>query len=359
MSSDLFDLGMVLRSYASGQPQLRFATDMHAHDDHFVCASIDRHGVILTHYGNATHRGRSSVLSAMAKWVIEQLDDETPVPSILVVPNRRELRKLWQIARNQGGASALLLDYWASHAELPGRGGVLVVTETARRLYAIAEPAKALSDFQTWQRWLALSNPIMAALKDAYRLMGGSVQPSESAQKRWQRMHSRFQELGEWRPPRLMPDHVKVMEFHDREKAADRAEFQRLSDPTQRRRAVWEGKIMDGTVVGLGKGEVTVASDQPMSRLRTDSKISIIKGHVRSEAVVRRVGMGVAGGYSITVSTALSCCEGDQVTLMPQAPPNLESSLGKLAQNVKGRPPAVVKRTVPIDVILGAVTPSA
>jgi hypothetical protein len=122
---------------------------------------------------------------------------------------------------------------------------------------------------------------------------------------------------------------------------------------------------MDAEVVRAKKHsqltKVTVRSEQPMSRFRTNTKVSLTKSNVSTSVTVTDVRVAISGTYEITVEGRLPFVigEGDAVTLSPGEPPAMGAAVDMLAKKVQARPPIMKARAVPVDVLLGAVTPSA
>lgn len=392
MSAQLFDLGLVLRAYEERRPQPRFSAASQQPEPELPALAVEvQRGQLSMKWISGVsdtrlRRGGPGLLARMLSeahedWSEPAARDEDDgafadrlCPPILVVSDRTMLRRIEHICKRDRGLAGLLSHWWATQAELPGRGGVLVVVPTAKERFAIAEPPERRDSFDTWAEWLGFSPDRMQALADAYSVFGGFAVPTNWY--RWRRMHARYAASGCWEGGGAPSNGNKVAEFYDREKAAESAEYERISDPIQAARARWEGRVIVGTVDSdlgprSGRSFLAVRSTQPMCRFRSrsDGQLWTRDGQT-SPVIIEQVTVKPDGSYLLFVSAAENRSrflrEGSEVEIRPRAPGNFQQ-MGGLIAKVNAPRPRVPRRTVPLDVLLAGgsgaarqgVTPSA
>ena len=298
----------------------------------------------------------------------------------LIVGTRRDLTTLAALAQSHRTADASpVIGWWDERADFPGTDAVHIVTDAARLRWALGVHPDLERDPATWAHWLHVDSTGPTALLDLARLTASGhtlpdlLHASVLDTASWERYTKRLTAGRPWFLPDTRPD--AALGLIARSHAAEWYESIRLADPLVALAASHDGTLVPGTIATRGTESIVIDADRPLSRLRTDSKVSLWIGEPLGSRTPDYYDGIVAGAtidqdarLTLTVTglpkRATALTPGVRVTVRPaRVDPHMQARARGLAALgyrrganwIAGRGTPVTRRgNVPLDVIVAA-----
>jgi len=300
----------------------------------------------------------------------------------LVAGDTSTLPALLALAHSAGpdGAqadTAAHLAWWADRADFPGSSAVVSLTACCQARWITGTGPAAENRLGTWLAWLAVPGtgcPAMLALLD--RVQAGRpltlLEWIERADADSWAFARRGHDGGrDWRQPDSTGQAATGLRA--RCDTTDLYAAALLTDPLFRRRAVHTGHVVTGIAATApgSKNAIIVTCDRADARLRAGDDITGWAGDPGDSPADRFAGTVAATGISagtltvtITGTRASVTPGGTRVTICPAAPDPMVQQLGRTRLRelyrtrtswlTTGRAPAVVRRDVPLDIVVAA-----
>lgn len=380
MTRTLFTLGARLRAAETGQPTplAAYAPVIPALNAIAVTVDTDGERVYLTATDGYTDRagtGRNG-LDALA-----QLGATMTAPRrTLIVGTRRDLTILAALARIHPTADASpVIGWWDERADFPGTDAVHIVTATARLRWALGVHPDLERDPATWAHWMHIDSTGPTALLDLARLTASGhtlpdlLHASILDTASWERYSKRLTAGRPWFLPDTRTD--AALGLIARSHAAEWYESIRLSDPLIALAASHDGTLVPGTVIARNGETAVIEADRALSRLRTDTKVSLWIGEPL-DSRTKDYNDGAVAGATIDHNARLTLTitglpkrnttltPGIRVTARPaRVDPSMQARARGLTATgyrrgenwIAGRGTPVLRRgNVPLDVIVAA-----
>ena len=274
--------------------------------------------------------------------------------------------------------TAAHIAWWADRADFPGSSAVVPLAAGCRERWITGATPDAEARAATWRTWLGVPDESCAGMLSLLTLLHDGpalalldrVEQDDAAS--WNRARQAHADQRDWRQPDS-PGRAAIG-LRARCDTADLYAAALLSDPLYRRRAVHTGHVATGTVrITPGRRPtLDLTCDRMDSRLRAGTEITGWAGGPEDpdpQAFSGAVSAAaVAGGALILTITEVGSrnvpASGARVTVHPAAPTahNFTAGRGRLMDLygrraswlTTGRPPAVARRDVPLDVIVAA-----
>lgn len=377
---NLFTLGARLRAAETGQPAplAAYAPTIPALGGIAVTVDTDGAHVYLTATDGTTDVAGTDRdgLDALARLGATMTNPRRP----LIVGTGRDLATLTALARAHSTAEASpVIGWWDERADFPGTDAVRIVTNDARRRWALGVHPDLERDTATWARWLRIdatgAHELLALARHTAsgHTLPGLLHASILDTASWERYSKRLAAGRPWWASDTRPD--AALGLISRSHAAEWYESIRLGDPLVALAASHDGTLVPGTITAQAEGVATVEADRPLSRLRLDTKVCLWRGEPIDAGTVATID-GVVDAATIDSHARLtmtitglpkkdkSLTPGTRVTLRPaRVDPSMQARARSLTASgyrrdanwIAGRGAPVARRgTVPLDVIVAA-----
>ncbi|MCV6991787.1 hypothetical protein H7I87_18710 [Mycobacterium timonense] len=384
MTVEFYDLAQRIYAQRSGHPVLRVAGALFVLDPQAIMLTATQtRGVVTASVAvadqPATQVSGMGVLRALAA---AGARFDAPMRQ-LVVAGASDLTALVGLARAHSGSddpasreAAAVVGWWADRAGYPGTSAVVDLCAHSRQRYITAAVPAAERSAEHWRSVFAVGEGTAGLWRWAQHLANGTPltalnQVRADDEYSFKAAAQRHRDGADWAAPDRPP--VAAMGLRRRCDTADLWESALLGDRLWRHRAVHTGHVTGGEMVSANRAGFTVRCERMDCRLREGNSVcgwyGGIDSYERSVTFIGEIADTSACQSALLLTVTGVRVEsrpgiGQWVSLMP-APPNAPMvrsgqyhyrrlQFGTDSWIAKGKPPGLIRRDVPLDVLISA-----